>query len=193
MIVKSPTLAVSTALAVIAAGCAAWFAGSWYSAAQDNTAKTAALRDTVLAAGEQAIENMNTLDYHNLDAGFARWEQSTTGTLLQQLQQGKSQFEQLVQQAQTVTTAKVLSGAVTELDAGGGKASVMVAISITVQSPKNPPSTKQSSLLGDLTRTSSGWKLSGLGQAPAGASPTPSATPSGTSTPTPSATATAGR
>ena len=45
----------------------------------------------------------------------------------------------------------------------------MVAAQITVTPVSGSPVTKQSRLLGTLTRTSSGWKLSALGQVPVGA------------------------
>ncbi|MFC4035260.1 nuclear transport factor 2 family protein [Streptomyces polygonati] len=159
-----------------AALAAAWTGWSWYGAAHDDDAAFARTRDTVLAAGEQAVQNMNTLDHNDLDHGLAVWESSTTGDLHTQLVQGRADFEKQVQQAQTVSTAKVLSGAVTELDARTGKASVMIALRITVAAPKAQPSVKESRLLGELTRTPAGWKLSALGEAPMGdsaAAPTP--------------------
>jgi Mce-associated membrane protein len=125
----------------------------------------------VLRAGEQGIQNMNTLDYRKLD-GLRSWEDSTTGDLHQQIVQGRSAFQSQVQLAQTVTTAKVLDGAVTELDTRAGKASVIVALQVTVTPAKGQPSTKQSRMLAQLTRTPAGWKLSSLGQASVGTTAT---------------------
>jgi len=187
---RRPLLVVALALAVAAAVAAVWTGTSWYAAAHDDDTSFARTRDTVLAAGEQAVQNMNTLDHSDLDHGMDVWEASTTGDLHSQLVQGRTDFEKQVQQAQTVTTAKVLSGAVTELDARAGKASVMVALRITVEAPKSKPSVKESRMVGELTRTADGWKLSELGQAPMGDS-----APSGTATPSPdgSPTSAAGR
>jgi Mce-associated membrane protein len=178
---RRPLLAAALALVAAAAVAAAWTGWSWYSAAHDDNAAFARSRDTVLASGEQAVQNMNTLDHADLGHGLDVWEESTTGDLHTQLVQGRADFEKQVQQAQTVSTAKVLSGAVTELDTRTGKASVMVALQITVKAPKSKPSVKESRLLGELTRTAAGWKLSDLGQAPMGDS-----APSGTATPSPS-------
>jgi Mce-associated membrane protein len=44
----------------------------------------------------------------------------------------------------------------------------MVAVQITVTPVSGSPVTKQSRLLGTLTRTQAGWKLSALGQVPVG-------------------------
>ncbi|MFB7664370.1 nuclear transport factor 2 family protein [Kitasatospora sp. NPDC056138] len=165
---RSPLAAVATGLAALAAAVAAWSGWSWYAAAHDGTAAYAQDRDRVLAVGEQAVQNMNTLDHADLSHGLDIWESSTTGDLHSQLVQGRAEFTKQVQQAQTVTTAKVLSGAVTELDDRAGRASVMVALRITVAAPKNTPATKEARMLAELTRTGDGWKLSALGQAPMG-------------------------
>ncbi|WP_405687837.1 hypothetical protein OG204_32055 [Streptomyces sp. NBC_01387] len=166
--VRNPLTAVALALALLVAGAAAWGGWSWYAAAHDDSAAYARTRDSVLAAGEQAVQNMNTLDHRKVASGLDAWENSTTGDLHQQLTNGRTEFEKQIKEARTVSTAKVLSGAVTELDARTGKASVMVALRITVTAPKGKPSEKESRLLGELTRTSGGWKLSALGQAPVG-------------------------
>ncbi|WP_441248881.1 nuclear transport factor 2 family protein [Kitasatospora sp. McL0602] len=170
----SPVLAVAVTLALAAAVFAGWSCWSWYQAAHDDSAAYARARDQALAAGEQAVQNMNTLDHGDLAHGLDLWEASTTGDLHSQLVQGRADFAKQVQQAQTVTTARVLSGAVTELDERAGRANVMIALRITVQTPKAQPATKESRMLGELTRTAGGWKLSALGQAPMGDS-TPSA------------------
>ncbi|MEV6756844.1 hypothetical protein [Streptomyces sp. NPDC051214] len=165
-------LALASAAAALALGFAAWTGSSWYAAAHDDSARFAQVRDEVLAAGEQAALNMNTLDHRDLERGLDAWEQSATGSLLDELRKGRPEFEKQVRTARTVTTAEVLSGAVTELDEREGRAGVLIAMRITVDPPKKKPSTKESRLLGELTRTGDGWKLSGLGQAPAGETPT---------------------
>lgn len=165
---RRPLPAVALTLAVAAAVAAALTGWSWYGAAHDGDAAFARNRDAVLAAGEQAVQNLNTLDHNDLDHGLDIWEDSTTGDLHSQLTRGRTDFAKQVQQAQTVSTAKVLSGAVTELDTRTGRAGVMVALRITVQAPRSKPAVKESRMLGELTRTADGWKLSALGQAPMG-------------------------
>ncbi len=165
---RNPILLVALALAVCAAGAAGW--GSWqrYEAAHDDAASFAQARDDALAAGEQAVQNMNTLDHKALEQGLDSWEQSTTGDLHRQLVDGRDAFARQIAEAKTVSTAKVLSGAVTDLDQRAGRAGVMVALRVTVTAPEGEPAVKESRLLGTLTRTAGGWKLSALGQASVG-------------------------
>ncbi|MFJ9522829.1 hypothetical protein ACIRPK_31850 [Kitasatospora sp. NPDC101801] len=177
---RLPVLAAGLLLAAtVAAGWGGW---SWYAAAHDGSADLARARDQALAAGEQAVQNLNTLDHAALAPGLDLWEQSTTGELHSQLVQGRSEFEKQVQQARSVTTAHVLDGAVTELDERSGQAAVLIAIRITVRTGQEQPVSKDSRMLGRLTRTGEGWKLSALGQAPMGTTasvaPTAPTTPS---------------
>jgi Mce-associated membrane protein len=164
-----PLVVTALVLAVLAAGFAAWSAWSLYQASNAGPPASAQLRDQVLQAGEQAVQNFNTLDYRKVAAGLALWEQSSTGALRAEISAGRSQFTQQIEQTKTVTTARVLDGALTTLNTKAGTASIMVAVQITVTPASGSPVTKQSRLLGTLTRTSSGWKLSALGQVPVGA------------------------
>jgi hypothetical protein len=167
-----PVLLVATVLAVAAAACAGYFGWSWYGAAHDDSLAYSRDRDTVLRAAEQGVQNMNTLDYRKVDQGLTAWEDSSTGDLHEELVKGRAQFTAQVRLAKTTTTAKILDGAVTELDDRTGKASAIVAVRIVVTPPKGAPTTKQSRMRAELTRTSSGWKLSALGQAPVGSTAT---------------------
>ncbi|MCP2339116.1 hypothetical protein [Actinomadura rupiterrae] len=159
---------VSAALCAIAAIAFAWASWTWYAAAHDDARHYSVLRDRVLNTAEQEIQNLNTLDYRQVDRSLKAWQDSATSDLYNDIAQGKTQFTQQVQQAQTVTTGKVLEGAVTELDEHAGRARVIVAIQITVTPPKGDPVVKRSRLIGELTRTPGGWKISALGQAPVG-------------------------
>jgi Mce-associated membrane protein len=165
---SDPVLLVATVLVVAAAACAGYFGWSWYGAAHDDSLAYSRDRDAVLRAAEQGVQNMNTLDYRKVDQGLATWEASSTGDLHQELVQGRAQFAQQVRAAKTVTSAKILDAAVTELDDRAGKAGAIVAVQITVTPPTGSPATKQSRMRAQLTRTRSGWKLSALGQAPLG-------------------------
>ncbi|GAA2393242.1 nuclear transport factor 2 family protein [Streptomyces glaucosporus] len=164
---RTPT-ALALVLAVVAGGFAAWTGWDWYDAAHDESAAYAVQRDEALAAGEQAIQNLNTLDHRRLDRGLDLWESSTTGELHDQLVSGRDEFADRVRTAKTVTTARVLSGGVTELDDRAGRARVLVALRVTVRAPGEKSVDKDSRMLGELTRTGGRWKLSALGQAPVG-------------------------
>ena len=156
-------------LAVAAAGAAAWTGWSWWSAAHDDSLRYSHTRDEVLRSAEQGIQNLNTLDYRTADQGVQLWIESTTGTLHDQLNQGRQNFLQQIRQAKTITTAKILDGAVTELDDRAGKASVIVAVELTVTPATGKPTTKRERLAGQLARTGSAWKLSSIGQVPVSA------------------------
>ncbi|MEW2295369.1 nuclear transport factor 2 family protein [Streptomyces sp. NPDC006743] len=160
--------AAALALTLLAGGFAAWAGWDWYDAAHDDSAAYALQRDRALAAGEQAVENLNTLDHRSVDRGLDLWESSTTGDLHDQLVAGRKEFTAQVKTAKTVTTARVLSGAVSELDDRAGRARVLVALRVTVKAPGGRSTDKDSRMLGELTRTGGGWKLSALGQAPVG-------------------------
>ncbi|MGI5439715.1 hypothetical protein ACQEV4_20700 [Streptomyces shenzhenensis] len=160
--------ALALVLALIAGGFAVWTGWDWYAAAHDDSAEYAAQRDAALAAGEQAVQNLNMLDHRDVERGLDLWESATTGDLHDQLASGRKQFAAQVQTAKTVTTARVLSGAVTELDDRAGRARVLVALRVTVKASDGQRTDKDSRMLGELTRAGGRWKLSALGQAPVG-------------------------
>ncbi|MFG2677631.1 hypothetical protein [Streptomyces sp. NPDC048392] len=160
--------ALALALTLVAGGFAAWAGQDWYRAAHDEQATYAAQRDAALTAGEQAVQNLNTLDHRELKRDLDLWESSTTGELHEQLASGRAEFADRVQEAKTVSTARVLSGAVTELDDRAGRARVLVALRVTVKASGGAKTDKDSRMLGELTRTHGRWKLSALGQAPVG-------------------------
>ncbi|GGZ33011.1 nuclear transport factor 2 family protein [Streptomyces poonensis] len=163
-----PLAALVLALTLVAGGFAVWAGQDWYRAAHDDRAAYAAQRDEALAAGEQAVQNLNTLDHRDLQHGLDLWESSTTGELHEQLVSGRAEFAEQVEKAKTVTTARVLSGAVTELDDRAGRARVLIALRVTVKASDGAASEKDSRMLGELTRTKGQWRLSALGQAPVG-------------------------
>ncbi|MDT0402830.1 nuclear transport factor 2 family protein [Streptomyces edwardsiae] len=163
-----PLPALALALTLVAGGFAVRAGQDWYDAAHDDRAAYAGQRDAVLAAGEQAVQNLNTLDHRDVNRGLDLWESSTTGELHEQLTTGRTEFADQVKAAKTVTTARVLSGAVTELDDRAGRARVLVALRVTVKADGGAKTDKDSRMLGELTRTDGRWKLSALGQAPVG-------------------------
>jgi Mce-associated membrane protein len=166
---SDPLFAAALVLVILAAAFAGWASWSWYSAAHSGPPASAQLRDQVLQAGEQAAQNLNTLDYRRVAQGLALWEQSSTGALHDEIVAGRAQFTHDIQQTKTITTARILDGALTSLNTRGGTASFIVAVQITVSPAKGTAVTKQSRLAGRLARTPQGWKLSALGQVPVGA------------------------
>lgn len=161
---RDPLLTTASVLLLAAIVFAAWAGSSWLSAPRASAA--AQIRDQALRAGEQDILNFNTLDYRTVAQGLRLWEQSSTGALHAQIMTGQASFEQQIKQAQTVTTARILDGALTAIDARA--AEIIVALQLTVTPAHGPATTKQSRLAGHLTWTPGGWKLSALSQVPVG-------------------------
>jgi Mce-associated membrane protein len=162
----SPLLATSCALLAVAFVFAAWAAVSWLTAPRASA--SGPVRDLALREGEQAVLNFNTLDYKSVARGLNLWEQSSTGALHSEITTGRASFERQIEQAKSVTTAKILDAALTRLNASSGTASIIVALQITVTPDHGAAATKQSRQEGLLTRTPSGWKLSSLEQVPVG-------------------------
>lgn len=165
-IAADPLPGTAILMVLIAAVCAAWFGWGWYGAAHDDGLAYAKVRDEVLRSGSQAVQNLTTLDHRDLDRYLRAWQDSSTSELYQQIVQGRATFEADVRKARTITTAKVLEAAVTELDEHAGTAGIIAAVQITVTPPEGAPATRRSRLIGRMTRTAQGWKLSALGQAP---------------------------
>lgn len=163
-------LVLALVLVLVAGGGAGWFGWSWYAAAHDDALTYSQTRDRVLQAAEQAVQNLNTLDYRTAADGLKLWQESTTGSLHDQLVNGAGSFLDQIAKAKTVTTARIIDGAVTELDDHAGKASFLVAVEITVTPAAGSPTQKRERLSGEVTRTDAGWKLSAIGQVPVAAS-----------------------
>ena len=176
---RDPVLAVAIVLAAAAVFFAAWSGWAWHSAAQSGTPALAQTRDQVLQAGEQEVQNFNTLDYRHVGQGLTLWEQSSAGPLRAQIIAGRSQFERQVEQAKTITTAKILDAALVTLNIRAGTASIIAAVQLSVIPPQGAPVRKQARLEGQLTRTASGWKLTALGQVPVGSAAPAASHPAG--------------
>ncbi|MFI8550516.1 hypothetical protein [Spirillospora sp. NPDC077959] len=165
---RDPLIRVASLVTLIAAAAAAWFGWSYNAAAGNDDLAYAAERDRVLAAADQAIVNLNTLDHRNVDAGLKVWQDSTTAKLYDEIVKGRSRLEAEVKKAETTSSAKILESGLTELDTRAGKAAVIAAVRITITGAEGKPSDNIRRFAGQLTKTSSGWKLSALGQAPTG-------------------------
>lgn len=176
---RDPVLAVAAVLTAAAVIFAAWSGWSWYSAARAGTQALAQTRDQVLQAGEQEVQNFSTLDYRHVGQGLDLWEQSSTGPLRAQITASRAQFERQVEQAKTITTAKILDAALVALDIRAGTAAIIAAVQIDVTPSQGAPVSKQARLAGQLTRTASGWKLTALGQAPVGSAAPAARQPAG--------------
>ncbi|REE97815.1 hypothetical protein [Thermomonospora umbrina] len=167
---RDPVRGVALVLACAAAAWAGFASWSWYDRANDEDLRFAELRDQVRQSGEQAIVNLNTLDYRTVGPDLKVWRDSSTGAQYDHVVRGGAEFEQQVTELKTVSKAKVLELAVSELDEHAGKARVIVAIQITVIDGEGKTVVKLRRQVAELTRTSAGWKVSALEEAPVGSS-----------------------
>ena len=149
-----------TALVALAAIAALFFGGAWVLALNDQGLEMAAEREAVLVDAKQAAINFNSLDYQNVKPGLDLWEQSSTGTLLDEFRANRAEYEQVVTQAKRVTVATVPDAAVAELDVRAGSARVLVAVDVEVRPEGQAASTTRQRLELEMTRTDQGWKAS---------------------------------
>ncbi len=160
-------LSVSIALVVAAAVVAGVFGFAWFNAANDDGIEYSSKRDEVDRVARAAIVTMNTLDYRKLDAGLASWADATTGPLHDEIEGLAPDKKKQLTDAKPVTSAKITSSAVKELDDRGGKATVIAAIEKTVQTADGKPQQSYQRISASLTRTEKdGWKLDNLGPVP---------------------------
>jgi Mce-associated membrane protein len=159
-------LVVSVALVVAAATVAAIFGVSWFQANNDEGLEYSAKRDEVDRVARAAIITMNTLDYRKLDDGLANWADTTTGPLHDEIANLTPDKKKQLTDAKPVTSAKVTSSAVKELDDRGGKAVVLAAIEKTVSTADGKPQPSYQRIQATLQRTDAGWKLENLGPVP---------------------------
>jgi Mce-associated membrane protein len=156
----------SLALAVLAIVFAAWFGYAWWSASHDEGIGRAVVRDDALKAGQRAVAALTTLDYRQADQGYQRWLDVSTGALHDELTQDKQASLDRIVQAKTVTDAKVLDAAVTEVDSGAGTAKVIASVELQVKPDGADAVTKRNRFQAELARTPAGWRVTALGQIP---------------------------
>ncbi len=162
---RRPTVTSTRVLAVlvaVAAVAALFFGGHWALALGDNDLKLAAARDTVLLDAQQAAINLNTLDFNAVVAGLDRWEQTSTGPLLEEFRKNRTEYAKVVTDSRRVTQASVTDAAVAELDVRAGTARVLVGLDVQVRPEGQDPVVTRQRLQLEMTRTDDGWKASRL-------------------------------
>jgi Mce-associated membrane protein len=153
-------VAALAALVVLAAVVALFFGGRFALALGDEGLELAAQREAALVDARQAAINLNSLDHRNVAAGLDLWEQTSTGTLLDEFRANRAEYEQVVTQARRVTVATVQDAAVAELDVRAGVARVLVGLDVEVRPEGQAPVITRQRLQLEMTRTDQGWKAS---------------------------------
>ncbi|MGH3864470.1 hypothetical protein [Actinokineospora sp.] len=162
----NPFVLVALGLVVVSAAAAVWFGVAWVKAANDDDLELSRMRDEVTRVGGQAIITFNTLDYRRVDEDLDRWLNASIGPLHDEVVGRRETSKTAIQQAKTVTSARVLKSAVTDLRDREGKAILIAAIRIDVTPEGKPTTSKYQRIQGTLERTDAGWKLSGVGFVP---------------------------
>jgi len=147
---------------VVAAVLALVFGALWLIALNSDSVTVAADRDAVLRDARQAVLNLNTLDYHNAQAGLDLWIQSSTGSVRDEFAKNRDAYAQLVTQQKRTTTATVADAAVGELDSRSGVARVLLGVDVTVTPEGQQPTVTRQRIEAEMTRTDDGWKVSAL-------------------------------
>jgi Mce-associated membrane protein len=160
----NPLLLGALALAVAAALVAVWFGVAWIKADGNSSLQRATARDEVDRVARSAIVTFNSLDYRKVDEGLANWEAASAGPLHDEVVGRKDSSKQAIVAAKSVTSARVLSLAVTDLNEFDGTATVIAAVEATVTIEGQQPTTKYLRIQGSLQHSGDGWKLSGIGQ-----------------------------
>lgn len=155
----SIVLAAAVALLVAAVGVAGWFGVSWFRAANDDGLAYSTVRDEVDQFARSAVETMNTLDYRKLEDDLANWSDVTTGTLHAEISRLSAEDKKSLEDAKWVTSSRVRSLAVRELDDRAGKAVVIAAVETTLSLGGGEPKTDFKRVEGTMLRTATGWKL----------------------------------
>ncbi|MCE7001399.1 hypothetical protein LWC34_00870 [Kibdelosporangium philippinense] len=152
-------LVVLAVLAVAAAGFTGW---RWWHASDSAGADLASQRDAVLALGMRQVVELNTVDFHNLDADFDRWREASTGPLLERLNRNRDTDRQAALNARTVANANPVVAAITSMNTYDGTANMIAAVEVAVSQNGAQPTKSVSRWDVDLARTDMGWKVSAL-------------------------------
>ncbi|MGW7537072.1 hypothetical protein [Amycolatopsis sp. NPDC054798] len=157
--------------AVLATAAAGWAGYTWWQASHDDGVARAVVREDALRAGRSAIAGLTTLDYRQAAAGYQRWLDASGGALHDELAQDRQGSLDRIGQAKTVTTGKVTDAAVTEVDTAAGTAKLIASVELVVAPAGEDAVTKRSRFQAGLTRAPDGWRVTALGQVPAGEAP----------------------
>ena len=148
--------------AAVAAVLAVLFGVLWLISLNSDSVQIATDRDAALRDARTAVLNLNTLDYHNANAGLDLWIQSSTGSVRDEFVKNRAAYAQLVTQQKRTTKASISDAAVSELDARSGVARVLLGVDVTVTPEGQQATVTRQRIEAEMTRTDDGWKISAL-------------------------------
>lgn len=151
-----------TALVAVVAVAAVVLGLLWVFALNSSSLALARDRDAALVAAQQAAVALNTLDSKDVNKGLDRWEQVSTGSVLDEFRKNRAEYAKAVAAAKRATVATVPAAAVGELDERAGIARVLVGVDVTVTPDGQQPTLTRQRLQLEMTRTDAGWKVSKL-------------------------------
>lgn len=155
------TLAVAV-LTVVAVAAAGWFGVSWYRAAHDTSLARGMARNAVLQDAQQAMVNLNTINYRQVQEGLTLWEQSAAGSLLGEVRTNRDDYARAITDSKTATTARVVDAAVAALDEGSGTAQVLIGVYVTSQFEDGAANCVRRRIQLDMRRDGTAWKVDKL-------------------------------
>ncbi len=158
-------------LLVVGLAMCVWQGWRWWDATRSDAVATSALttdRDAAITAGQDGMITFNTVDYRRADENLDHWASASTGPLQDKIRQERTQITKTINDARTVSTARLIQAGLTTFDHSTGTAKMIVVIEIRSVPDGQPATTERTRLTGDVLRTASGWKLSSIQAVPVG-------------------------
>ncbi|WP_326796378.1 hypothetical protein OG946_13645 [Streptomyces sp. NBC_01808] len=151
--------ALAVALVLAFAGFSAW---RYAAAATREELDFGRERDRVLAAGQEHIGTLNSIDAADPEAGLARWQDATTGPLHEDLRRSRAASADAFDRAGVTARATVTEAAVTELDTRAGTAKALATVRVETSGGADGERTDRKRFEAGLERTGDGWKIASL-------------------------------
>jgi Mce-associated membrane protein len=137
---------------------------SWRDANDDPDRDRAALRDTAVIEGTEAVETMTSMDGRDVEAGIKTWQGVSTGVLHDQLLSVGDDEEEMLAEQDKIATGRVVQAALTQLS--DRSATLIAAVEVTVRSVDDTEETavKRNRFSADLVLVNGVWKIENLQQ-----------------------------
>ncbi|WP_407565456.1 hypothetical protein [Streptomyces sp. 184] len=151
--------ALVVALVLAFAGFSAW---RYAAAATRDDLDFGRERDRVLAASQEHVGTLNSIDGADPEAGLARWLDATTGPLHEDLRRSQAASADAFERSGVTARATVTDAAVTELDTRAGTAKALATLRVETRGGADGVRTDRKRFEAGLERTADGWKIASL-------------------------------